>query len=313
MYFPYLRGKQFELLALREFANQNANNNTIIPIIEPVKDTFNSLRTAIEVMFKQGLRFALVLNPNDGDFKKSLKTYNILQEIPCLLEEENKNKWIPAFLYNDEQRIITTVNDNSLTNIMIIFKNSIDSSKESIFTFLGDPEVQYIVNGDANNRSVVRKLSHLRDKSIIRLDNCFNEQPRNVDYIEIDEEPFSEEHLYYESDGYAGFSDYTTLPKDFIDGGMLPYAIAIHLTYKREEGEVYIKHFVSDTNFDQSNVQKKFFEAASKVKTFFENRDRTAAIDDLIKLVDDNKYPGLGVIKKLSIRSHIELINSLLN
>ena len=67
MYFPYLRGKQFELLALREFANQNANNNTIIPIIEPVKDTFNSLRTAIEVMFTQGLKFALVLNPNDGD------------------------------------------------------------------------------------------------------------------------------------------------------------------------------------------------------------------------------------------------------
>ena len=61
MYFPYLRGKQFELLALREFANQNANNNTIIPIIEPVKDTFNSLRTAIEVMFKQGLHLYLIL------------------------------------------------------------------------------------------------------------------------------------------------------------------------------------------------------------------------------------------------------------
>lgn len=312
MYFPYLRGKQFELLALREFANQNANNNTIIPIIEPVKDTFNSLRTAIEVMLKQGLRFALVLNPNDGDFKKSLKTYNILQEIPCLLEEDNRNKWIPAFLYNDEQRIITTVNDNSLTNVMIIFKNSIDSSKESIFTFLRDPEVHYIVNGDVNNRAVSRKLNAL-EKSIIRLDNCFKEKPRNVDYIEKDEEPFSEEHIYYDVEGYAGFSDYTTLPKDFIDGGMLPYAIAIHLTYKREQNEVYIKHFVSDTNFDQSNVQKKFFEAASKVKAFFENMERTSAIDDLIRLVDDNKYPGLGVIKKLSIRSHIELINSLLN
>ena len=313
MYFPYLRGKQFELLALREFANQNTNNNTIIPIIEPVKDTFNSLRTAIEVMLKQGLRFALVLNPNDGDFKKSLKTYNILQEIPYLLEEDNRNKWIPAFLYNDEQRIITTINDNALENVMVIFKNSIDSSKESIFNFLSNPSIQYIVNGDANNRSVVRKLHLLQDKSIIRLDNCFNEQPRNVDYIEIDEEPFSEEHLYYTREGYAGFSDYTTLPKEFIDGGMLPYAIAIHLTYAREEGETYIKHFVSDTNFDQSNVQKKFFEAASKVKAFFQNRERTSAIDDLVKLVDDNKYPGLGVIKKLSIRSHIELINSLLN
>lgn len=313
MYFPYLRGKQFELLALREFANQNANNNKIIPIIEPVKETFNSLKTAIEVMFKQGLRFALVLNPNDGDFKKSLKTYNILDEIPGLLQKENRNKWIPAFLHSDEEHIKTTIRDNSLTNIMLIFKNSIDSGKESIFNFLSNPSIKYIINGDANNRSVVRKLNPLRGKSIIRLDNCFNEQPRNVDYIEIDEEPFSEEHLYYESDGYAGFSDYTTLPKDFINGGMLPYAIAIHLTYKREEGEVYIKHFVSDTNFDNTNVQKKFFEAASKVKTFFESRESTEAINDLIRLVNDKKYPGLGVIKKLSIRSHIELINGLLD
>ena len=104
-----------------------------------------------------------------------------------------------------------------------------------------------------------------------------------------------------------------TLPKDFIDGGMLPYAIAIHLTYKREQKDIYIKHFVSNTNFDQSNVQKKFFEAASKVKSYFSNRERTAAIDELIKLVDDERYPGLGVIKKLSIRSHIELINNLLS
>lgn len=313
MYFPYLRGKQFELLALREFANQNAHNNKIIPIIEPVKKTFNSLKTAIEVMFKHDLMFALVLNPNDGDFKKSLKTYNILQEIPDLLNEEYQDKWIPAFLHGDEERINNTINDNSLTNVMLIFKNSIDSSKGSIFNFLSNPSIKYIVNGDANNRSVVRKLSLLQDKSIIRLDNCFNEQPRNVDYIEIDEEHFSEEYLYYEREGYAGFSDYTTLPKDFIDGGMLPYAVAIHLTYKREEGEVYIKHFVSDTNFDNTNVQKKFFESASKVKIFFENRDKTTAINDLIKLVNDEKYPGLGVIKKLSIRSHIELINSLLN
>ena len=299
------------MLALREFASQNANNNKIIPIIEPVKETFNSLKTAIEVMFKQGLRFALVLNPNDGDFKKSLKTYNILQEIPSLLEKGNLDKWIPAFLHIDEERINTTIEDNQLTNVMLIFKNCIDSGKESIFQFLSSSAIKYIVNGDASTRSVVRKLNLLSDKSIIRLDNCFNEQPRNVDYIEIDEEPFSEEHLYYEIEGYAGFSDYTTLPKDFIDGGMLPYAIAIHLTYKRKEGEVYIKHFVSDTNFDNTNVQKKFFEAASKVKTFFESRESTEAINDLIKLVNDKKYPGLGVIKKLSIRSHIELINSL--
>lgn len=313
MYYPYLRGKQFELLALREFANKNANNRTIVPIIEPVKNTFNSLRTAIEVMLKQGLSFALVLNPNDGDFKKSLKSYNVLQEIPALLEEENLGKWVPAFMYNnDEQSIIATIDNNSLTDAMVIFKNGIDSSNDALFKFLTTPFVKYIVNGDANNRSAARRLRSLH-KSIIRLDACFNEKPRNVDYLEIDEELFSEEYKYYLEDGYEGFSDYTTLPREFIDGGMLPYAIAIHLTYKRNIGDIYIKHFVSDTNFDQSNVQKKFFEAASKVKAFFSNRERTPAIDELIKLVDDGKYPGLGVIKKLSIRGHMELINSLLD
>lgn len=313
MYYPYLRGKQFELLALREFANESANNRNIVPIIEPVKNTFNSLKTAIEIMFKQGLKFALVLNPNEGDFKKSLKPHNVLQEIPSLLEDENLGKWIPAFMYNnDEHSIITAIDNNSLTDAMVIFKNGIDFSNDALFDFLTTPVVKYIVNGDANNRASARRLNRLH-KSIIRLDNCFHELPRNVDYIEIDEELFSEEYLYYIDEKYEGFSDYTTLPKDFVDGGMLPYAIAIHLTYKRKQKDIYIKHFVSNTNFDQSNVQKKFFEAASKVKSYFSNRERTAAIDELIKLVDDERYPGLGVIKKLSIRSHIELINNLLS
>ena len=78
MYFPYLRGKQFELIALREFAIQYPNTEQIIPIIEPVKSTFNGLTTAARIMFEQNLRFALVLNPADGDFKRITK--DILSE-----------------------------------------------------------------------------------------------------------------------------------------------------------------------------------------------------------------------------------------
>jgi len=42
MYYPYLRGKQFELLLLRENADLLAKNN-IHPIIEPVKSDFKAL------------------------------------------------------------------------------------------------------------------------------------------------------------------------------------------------------------------------------------------------------------------------------
>lgn len=37
MYFPYLRGRQFELIALRELLENGVLSDRIIPIIEPVK------------------------------------------------------------------------------------------------------------------------------------------------------------------------------------------------------------------------------------------------------------------------------------
>lgn len=36
MYFPYLRGRQFELIALRELIENNLIGNHIYPVIEPV-------------------------------------------------------------------------------------------------------------------------------------------------------------------------------------------------------------------------------------------------------------------------------------
>ena len=68
MYYPYLRGKQYELLALRDFSTENQNNEKIVPIIEPVKQQMNGLNMAISAMMVNGMRFAVILNPMDGDF-----------------------------------------------------------------------------------------------------------------------------------------------------------------------------------------------------------------------------------------------------
>lgn len=314
MYFPYLRGKQFELIALREFATQNSETKHIIPIIEPVKSTFNSLTTAVKVMFEKNLSFALVLNPADGDFKRNnfkQDTKDILSELPIL--KENESKWIAAFIYrNNEQEISKVIQDWDLSNIMVIFKNEINFS-DSILNFLSNSQIRYIVNGDSNSRIVMRRLRNLENKNIIRLDDCFKERTRNVDYLNIPEEKFTEEHRFYSDDHFYGIADYTALPKDFIDGGMLPYAVAIHMTYEKNQDEIYVRHFVSDTNDDQSNIQRKFFESTTKVKDFFADRSKTTAINELIQLLDDGKYPGLGIIKKLSIKNHIELMNRILS
>lgn len=45
MYFPYLRGRQYELLALRELIGNDKLSDKIIPVIEPVKITSTLLST----------------------------------------------------------------------------------------------------------------------------------------------------------------------------------------------------------------------------------------------------------------------------
>jgi hypothetical protein len=45
MYFPYLRGRQYELLALCELVDSQRIGNHIIPIIEPVKPSSTLTKT----------------------------------------------------------------------------------------------------------------------------------------------------------------------------------------------------------------------------------------------------------------------------
>ncbi|MDE7143400.1 MAG: sce7725 family protein [Muribaculaceae bacterium] len=96
MYYPYLRAKQYELKALREFSEAHKGQNSITPILEPVKQQPNALNIAIADMLSNGLSFALILNPQDGDFKHPTVHYDAWHQNEELMG--NKDKWIPAFI-----------------------------------------------------------------------------------------------------------------------------------------------------------------------------------------------------------------------
>jgi hypothetical protein len=308
MYYPYLRGKQFELLALREFADIYSDNCKIIPIIEPVKTSFNSMKIALKKLQSKEFPFALILNPQCGDVINN--TDLILAE----LEKELSltDYWMPAFIItNNSKRISKQIEKLDFANVMLICSESVDANDSDFTELISLASVETIlISGD--NRSLKRKVEKL-NKEIIRLDDQFKPQKKNVDYVDISEEKFTEEYLYYKKDGYSGFSDYTVLPKDFSEGGRLPYAVAIHLTYEKNEEEIWVRHFVSDTNDDNTNIQGKFGEAAEKAVAFFKQiRYSNSAIEELGRYFRDEQYPGLGVLKKISIKNHLELINSTL-
>ena len=308
MYYPYLRGKQFELLALREFVEKYSDDCKVFPIIEPVKSSFNSMKIAFKKLNEKNVPYALILNPQKGDLIGKVEI--ILSELDELLSMTDK--WMPAYIVNTNSKgIRSNIQAKEYQQVMLICQDSIDTNNHDFKELLEMPEVRKVIFAD-NNRSFKRELGR-QGKEIIRIDDNFKPRKRNSDYCDIEEEKFSEEVFYYKEDGFDGFSDYTVLPSTFIEGGMLPYALAIHLTYKKNEEEIWIRHFVSDTNDDNTNIHKKFREASQKAVVFFESiLYSNEAIGELTEYYRNDQYPGLGVLKKVSIKNHLELMNAIL-
>ena len=100
-----------------------------------------------------------------------------------------------------------------------------------------------------------------------------------------------------------------TIGDSFSEGGFLPYAVVIHLTYIDVYNKLRIRHFVSDSNQDSTDIGGKFSEALDKlIKWVNENNLSTQAIQEFKDLYRKGHFPGLGSVKKLSIMHHIELL-----
>ena len=66
MYRPYFRGKQYELITIRETADLLAKAN-FVPIIEPVKETLSGLTRALKAICDANGKVIVVVNPFHGD------------------------------------------------------------------------------------------------------------------------------------------------------------------------------------------------------------------------------------------------------
>lgn len=289
MYCPYLRGRQFELVALRELLEQNLISDRIVPVIEPVKDTPSLVKT-LQAYAAQNRNILLIQNPKVGSFdgisdesfeysENLIKTY--------FLDNQNKNN-VP----NDfEQAIILDKPDNLDAYIEKFRENSCR------FTFI----------------SPYKELEREIENNRIIFANRFNSKEKNADYIFEPDEFFSSDHLYYQKEGYIGFSDYSVIGDKYTEGGFAPYAVVIHIVYFDEKKRLRIKHFVSDSISDYSNTPGKLKEALEKLVEWNQREKyNTYGIRQLENLYRTGKYPGLGSIKKFAIMHHIELMNKYL-
>lgn len=311
MYFPFLRGKQFELIALRESISFMNIDNTIRPIIEPVKKKTATYTKTIDILQRSNVNFTVVINPSVGE---------IVRDIDYVCGNLLPNRAYENFQIGIIVRSVTDMNAiaNKLSEvgvsdlpIVLVLGTVLDESFDSLLVFIENHNVTQILTSPqmSGRRRVLRALRKTKVE-LVFISDPFVKQLRNKDYHREDDEFFSDEHMYFEDDGYSGYSDFLTIGKDFSEAGFSPYAVAIHLTYFNNEKEFRIRHFVSDSNEDISDVAGKFEEALKKLIPFVnKNSIGTKASNEFRELNDLGKYPGLGTVKKLSIMNHLELVH----
>ncbi len=66
VYYPYFRGKQNELITIRENA-QLISSSGFIPIVEPVKSSLAGLTKAINTIVEAQGKIVIVVNPFHGE------------------------------------------------------------------------------------------------------------------------------------------------------------------------------------------------------------------------------------------------------
>jgi hypothetical protein len=313
MYFPYLRGKQFELLALRELTALPLDFNKISPIIEPVKKDLKGIQTVVAALNKIKVTIQLIINPEKGELQNSSQE---IVDVIGKLHALNFGNVIPTFLINNEKDFILLKNTiysqgYDKSGYSLIHLNQISSTSELVEITSRTNVINVIIQ---INHIFALRRKFIKSASLAYLNDPFIKQRKNADYEHYPDENFSNDYLYYSEEGYHGFGDYLTIGSEYIEGGMLPYAVAIHLTYKpRDEEDIRIRHFLSDSNDGIEDTAGKFYEALTKLIQFVDDEGiDSIAIQHFRNYYLRQAFPGLGTLKKLSIMHHIELVQSLL-
>lgn len=304
MYFPILRGRQFELLALRECINKKILSDRIIPIVEPVKASSTYTKT-IDAFIEAKHPIAVVRNPLVGSWIKDInkESNNSIKE-KTIEQLCNDNVISSIYVTPQLERDISILASRGVDlNAMLLICNNpefVDYYEDVI----GDKVPLYNVIPDKGEFR--RRIRPNR----VMCEDHFPKQNRNIDYCAKETELFSKDHLYYAEDGYKGFSDYSIVGLEYSETGFAPYAVAIHIVYFDANKALRIAHFVSESNDDISDPARKFAEAVEKLvewnKTMKLETVGIKAFEDAYK---NQTYPGLGVVKKYSIMHHLQLMS----
>lgn len=304
-YYPYFRGKQYELICIKENA-ELLSKAGFCPVIEPVRSDIGSMVRCLSEVEKYGVRAFVVANPGCGLLKDGFPV-DFNASLSELIDASEGLSWIYR-----TQGVEDGGAEISAGEVALLHDRSADVSliKASAIKVAAVFSPNIFVD-TKDSGALYRR--HFKDTPRILIRDGFRKK-KNSDYIDPEVEHFSDLYLTYQDEGMDGFGDFLTVGDDYAEGGGPAYAVAIHLTFVDEDKEssIFIRHFVSDSNLTPADPAGKFSEALRKLAEAARAPNskikKTRAVVEFLDLHDRAHYPGLGYVKKLSMQHHIELM-----
>lgn len=308
-YHPYFRGKQFDLITIRETAQTMADIG-FVPIIEPVREALNGLERTLQAVCRAGGRAVVIVNPYHGDHQGDGSGISNLLRAGYI---GNDSVAAGILLHNEISLADAIGAYESQRDHNPVFVHAGFAHQRALADHLGgDLEISTHIFIEDHAKTLYRKPFDGSSRILIR--DGFK-RLKNSEYAKAPIEEFSELHLTFRSDlNLAGFGDFLIVGDSYSETGGPAYAVAIHLTFidPTKDNVMYVYHFVSTTNDTPADPAGKFGQALKKLITKLETGNshllETSAIAEFRELYAKGHFPGLGHVKKLSMRHHIETL-----
>ncbi len=312
MYFPYLFGRRFELLALRSAAAEFPLAATVAPVIEPVINNPGDLKRCVRAIGASGMRAVVILNPHQGEFHG--RNPNALRQ--ALTEEfEQHGSLLPGLLCDQriQMRDVTTFLGNYPNRDIALLYSRPQLATNEVQGLIAEPRVRFHIALGGQMAAVQRAL--LPRGKAVEIHDRFNALGRNADYN--GSEYFTDSHQNFRGNA-IGYGDYSVIGSTYVKGGGPAHAVAIHAVFKQAgTGQLWVEHFVSDdVDPDVGSVEEKFHQAAAKLVRAAGRRrpefGQNAALSAYAADVHENHFPGLGENKRREIHHHIATNHNIL-
>lgn len=308
MYHPYFRGKQYELITIREMAALMARAG-FAPIIEPVKESLGGLDLALRAVCDAEGSAILVVNPYHGVHAEDGRSISTM-----LAESFSNSRNISAG--------ILLKKDMTLEDAIACCDQH--RNHELTLVHAGFTDAKGLADALGNRATAFRHVffepecgklyrRHFASDRRVLLRDGFKRK-RNRDYEPV--EAFSDLHVTFPDEGMTGFGDFLIVGDDFSESGGPAYAVAIHLTFidPNNDNAMFIYHFVSKSRDTPTDPAGKFGEALQLMMAKLAEPNNHIFLSSAVKEFQDlyarGHFPGLGYIKKLSMNHHIETLDA---